>query len=88
MQSGHNAGKLDWCARHAIEWPLHLYRHQPHKPVINVEAMYEAQAEKDWRAVDARSLGWRRWLSGAAGYTYFASDMPPKIPQGGGAVWG
>ena len=87
VQTGHNGGHLDWCAHHAIEWNLHLYRHKPHKPVINLEAMYDAQGDKGWRAVDARSLGWRSWLSGAMGYTYGAGDVPPKIPQGSGAVW-
>jgi hypothetical protein len=87
VQTGHNAGHLDWCARNAIDWHLQLYRHEPHKPVINVEAMYDAQGTNAWRAFDARSLGWRTWLSGAMGYTYGAGDMPPKIPQGSGAVW-
>jgi len=87
VQTGHNAGDLNWCAHHAIEWTLHLYRHEPHKPVINLEAMYDAQGENGWQAVDARSLGWRSWLSGASGYTYGAGDMPPKVPQGSGAVW-
>ena len=87
VQTGHNAGHLDWCAHHAIEWNLHLYRHEPHKPVINLEAMYDAQGEKGWQAADARSLAWRTWLSGAMGYTYGAGDLPPKVPQGSGAVW-
>ncbi|HSA02758.1 MAG TPA: DUF4038 domain-containing protein, partial [Candidatus Paceibacterota bacterium] len=87
VQSGHNGGHLDWCARNAIEWNLQLYRHEPHKPVVNLEAMYDAQGENGWRAVDARSLGWRTWLSGACGYTYGAGDVPPKVPQGSGALW-
>jgi hypothetical protein len=87
VQTGHNAGHLDWCAHHAIEWNLHLYRHEPHKPVINLEAMYDAQGDNGWRAVDARGLGWRTWLSGACGYTYGAGDLPPKVPQGNGAIW-
>jgi hypothetical protein len=87
VQTGHNGGHLDWCAHHAIEWTLHLYRHEPHKPVINLEAMYDAQGTNDWRAVDARSLAWRTWLSGGFGYTYGAGDMPPKVPQGSGAIW-
>lgn len=87
VQTGHNAGNRDWCAHHAIEWNLHLYRHEPHKPVINLEAMYDAQGENGWQAVDARSLGWRSWLSGASGYTYGAGDTPPKVLQGSGAVW-
>jgi hypothetical protein len=87
VQTGHNGGHLDWCAHHAITWVLHLYRHEPHKPVINLEAMYDARGEKGWRAVDARSLAWRTWLSGAMGYTYGAGDVPPKVPQGSGAIW-
>jgi len=87
VQSGHNGGRLDRCAHHAIEWNLHLYRHEPHKPVINLEAMYDAQGTNGWRAVDARSLAWRSWLSGATGYTYGAGDVPPKVPRGSGAVW-
>ncbi len=87
VQTGHNGGHLDWCAHHAIEWNLQLYRHEPHKPVINLEAMYDAHGEKGWRPVDARGLGWRTWLSGAMGYTYGAGDTPPKIPQGNGGVW-
>jgi hypothetical protein len=87
VQSGHNGGKLDWCAHHAIEWNLNLYRREPHKPVVNLEAMYDAQGEKGWRAVDARSLGWRTMLSGACGYTYGAGDTPPKVPGGNGAIW-
>ena len=87
VQTGHNGGHLDWCAHHAIEWNLDLYRHEPHKPVINLEAMYDAKGEKGWRAVDARSLGWRTWLSGARGYTYGAGDVPPKVPRGSGAIW-
>ncbi len=87
VQTGHNGGHLDWCARNAIDWNLHLYRHQPPKPVINIEAMYDAQGANGWRALDARSLGWRSWLSGAMGYTYGAGDMPPKVPQGSGGIW-
>lgn len=87
VQSGHNGGNRTWCAHHAIEWTLHLYRHEPHKPVVNLEAMYDAQGEHGWQAADARSLGWRSWLSGAGGYTYGAGDVPPKVPQGSGAIW-
>lgn len=87
VQSGHNGGHLDRCAHHASEWNLHLYRHEPHKPVVNLEAMYDAQGTNGWRAVDARGLGWRTFLSGACGYTYGAGDVPPKVPQGGGALW-
>jgi hypothetical protein len=87
VQTGHNGGNRQWCAHHAIEWNLHLYRREPHKPVVNLEAMYDAQGEKGWQAVDARSLAWRSWLSGAMGYTYGAGDLPPKVPRGSGALW-
>jgi hypothetical protein len=87
VQTGHNGGNRVRCAHHAIEWILQLYRHEPHKPVINLEAMYDARGEKGWQAVDARGLAWRSWLSGAMGYTYGAGDVPPKVPQGSGAVW-
>jgi hypothetical protein len=87
VQTGHNGGNLERCARQAIEWNLHLYRHEPHKPVVNLEAMYDAQGQRGWRATDARSLGWRSWLSGAMGYTYGAGDVPPKCPEGSGALW-
>lgn len=87
VQTGHNAGNRNWCAHHAIEWNLYLYRHEPHKPVINLEAMYDAQGKNGWQAVDARTLAWRTRLSGAMGHTYGAGDLPPKVPQGNGAVW-
>lgn len=87
VQTGHNGGNRQRCAHHAIEWILHAYRHEPHKPVINLEAMYDGQGTNGWQAVDARSLAWRSWFSGAKGYTYGAGDTPPKCPQGSGGVW-
>jgi hypothetical protein len=87
VQSGHNGGNRQRCAHHATEWILDLYRHEPHKPVINLEAMYDGQGEAGWQAVDARSLGWRSWLSGAMGYTYGAGDRAPKVPRGSGGIW-
>jgi hypothetical protein len=70
-QSGHNGGNRELCAHQAMEWNLHLYRREPHKPVINLEAMYDVGGEKGaFVGDDARSLGWRSFLSGAAGYTY------------------
>ncbi|MHB8520340.1 MAG: apiosidase-like domain-containing protein [Limisphaerales bacterium] len=69
-QTGHNSGRVELCARQAIEWNLHLYHREPHKPVINLEAMYDTGGQKAFNAYGARSLGWRSWLSGAMGYTY------------------
>lgn len=87
VQSGHNQGNRERCAHHASEWMLHAYRHAPHKPVINVEAMYDGQGEKAWQAVDARSAAWRSWLSGARGYTYGAGETSRKSPRGSGGIW-
>lgn len=87
VQSGHNNGDRTRCARQAIDWVLHLYRREPRKPVINVEAMYDGRGERAWQAVDVRGLGWRSWLSGSMGYTYGAGDTPPKVPQGSGGIW-
>ncbi len=70
-QTGHNGGNRERCARQAMEWNLHLYRREPHKPVINLEAMYDVGGDRGaFVADDARSLGWRSFLSGAMGYTY------------------
>jgi hypothetical protein len=69
-QSGHNGGNLELCARQAIAWNLHLDRREPHKPVINLEAMYDTEGKTAFNAYGARSLGWLSWLSGAMGYTY------------------
>jgi hypothetical protein len=69
-QTGHNGGNRELCARQALEWNLHLSRREPHKPVINLEAMYDTEGGTAFKAYDARSLGWRSWLSGAMGYTY------------------
>jgi len=87
VQSGHNQGNRERCAFQSADWMLHAYRHQPHKPVINLEAMYDGQGEKAWQAVDARSAAWRSWLSGAKGYTYGAGETSPKSTQGGGGIW-
>lgn len=73
VQSGHNGGNRELCARQAMRWNLHLYRRQPTKPVVNLEAMYDTEGRDHPGAFtgdDARSLGWRSFLSGAAGYTY------------------
>lgn len=87
VQSGHNGGNRERCARQAIDWVLHMYRHEPCKPVINLEGMYDAQGERAWQAADVRGAGWRSWLSGSMGYTYGAGDTPPKVPKGGGGLW-
>jgi len=73
VQSGHNGGDRERSARQAIEWNLRIYRREPPKPVVNLEAMYDTEG-RDRRgafgADEARSLGWLSMLSGACGYTY------------------
>ncbi len=87
VQSGHNNGNRELCARQAIDWALDLCHHEPRKPVVNVEAMYDGHGDRAWQAVDARGLGWRSWLSGSMGYTYGAGDTQPKVPGGSGGIW-
>jgi hypothetical protein len=90
LQSGHHGGRLEQAYQAAREWPLSLWRMPPAKPVINIEPMYDGHGSNEgraWREMDVRKLGWISWLSGALGYTYGAGDVPPKVPEGHGAVW-
>ncbi|MBP7951638.1 MAG: DUF4038 domain-containing protein [Verrucomicrobiales bacterium] len=87
VQSGHNRGNRERCAFQSSEWMLHACRHEPHKPVINLEAMYDGHGEKAWQAVDARGAAWRSWLSGAKGYTYGGGETSSKAANGNGGVW-
>jgi hypothetical protein len=90
LQTGHHGGNLDRAYTAAREWTLELWQRPPVKPVINIEAMYDAHGHNDapnWREHDARKLGWITWLSGSRGYTYGAGDVPPKVPGGAGGVW-
>jgi hypothetical protein len=90
LQTGHHGGNLDRVYTAAREWTLELWQRPPVKPVINIEAMYDAHGHDDapkWREQDARKLGWITWLSGSRGYTYGAGDVPPKVPGGAGGVW-
>ncbi len=89
-QSGHHNGRLTQAYRAARQWTLDLYNGNPAKPVIDLEAMYDAygsDSAKNWREKDARKLGWISWMSGSRGYTYGCGDLPPKVPDGKGAVW-
>lgn len=86
-QTGHNGGNRERCARQAIEWNLSLWNREPARPVINLEAMYDAHGSGAWTADDARSLGWRSWLSGAKGYTYGAGRTAAKAPGMSGGLW-
>jgi len=90
MQSGHNGGRLELAYNAARSWTLDMWNATPVKPVIDIEAMYDAYGSnnaKNWREKDARKLGWIAWLSGSKGYTYGAGDVPPKVPIGAGGIW-
>lgn len=90
LQTGHHGGNLLRAYEAARAWTLELWQRQPVKPVINIEAMYDAHGHDDapnWREQDARKLGWITWLSGSRGYTYGAGDVPPKVPAGAGGIW-
>lgn len=90
LQSGHHSGNLTKAYNAARAWTLDMYNGTPVKPVINIEAMYDAYGHdnaKNWREKDVRKLGWMSWLSGSMGYTYGAGDIPPKVPGGSGGIW-
>jgi hypothetical protein len=86
-QTGHNGGNQELCARQAIEWNLQLHRREPHKPVVNLEAMYDTEGKTAFNAYGARSLGWRSWLSGAVGYTYGTDLYQWKTDPAKAAYW-
>jgi len=90
VQSGHRNGELQLTYRGAREWTFDMWQGVPVKPVINIEAMYDAHGHDNapaWREQDVRKLGWIAWLSGSRGYTYGAGDIPPKVAGGHGAIW-
>lgn len=90
LQTGHHNGNLGRAYDAARTWTLELWQREPIKPVINIEAMYDAHGHDDapnWREQDARKLGWISWLCGSRGYTYGAGDVPPKVPTGAGGIW-
>lgn len=81
-QTGHNNGDRTLTTSQAIEWNLSLYRRSPTKPVINLEAFYDANGtmpdqggKYSGTAYDARALGYLSWLSGSLGYTYGARTL-------------
>jgi hypothetical protein len=90
-QSGHQGGNLVKVYNAARQWTLDLWNATPVKPVIDIEAMYDAHGNetggKNWREKDARKCGWIAWMSGSRGYTYGCGDVPPKVPAGSGGMW-
>jgi hypothetical protein len=90
LQTGHHGGDLTKVFESAREWTLDLWGGAPVKPIILLEAMYDAHGNNKsnaWREEDSRKPGWVAWFSGAKGFTYGAGDVPPKVPDGHGAVW-
>lgn len=90
LQSGHQGGDITKVYAAARQWTLDLWGGAPVKPVILIEAMYDGYGHNNagnWREKDSRKPGWIAWFSGARGFTYGAGDIPPKVPNGKGAVW-
>jgi hypothetical protein len=58
------------ASRNAIEWTLLLYRLQPPRPVVDLEARYDSAFNQQQLPRMPRSCGYLTLLSGAAGYTY------------------
>lgn len=58
------------ASRTAVEWSETLYRMQPPKAFVNLEARYDSEFNQKQLARLPRSCGYWTILSGAAGYTY------------------
>ena len=90
LQSGHHNGNLAKAYNAARQWTIDLWSGTPTKPIINIESIYDGYGNDDapnFREKDSRKPGWISWMSGARGYTYGSGDVPPKVPNGNGAVW-
>ena len=74
LQSGAGWGgkplSAETVARNAVDWSLDLYRRQPPKPGINLEARYDSDFNDRQMPRLPRSCGYWSLLSGCAGYTY------------------
>ena len=74
LQSGAGWGSRPLSAatasRNAIEWTGLLYRTEPARPIINLEARYDSAFNREQMPRLPRSCGYLTLLSGAAGYTY------------------
>lgn len=81
VQTGHNDGDRALVLGQALAWPLRLYERQPAKPVLNLEAFYDANGTRDGSgafsgtAHDVRATAYLSWLSGSLGYTYGARGL-------------
>ncbi len=67
---GGNPLSAETVAKTAVGWSLELYRCQPPKPVINLEARYDSEFNEKQLARLPRSCGYWSLLSGCVGYTY------------------
>lgn len=83
VQSGHNRGNRQLVFGQAVDWVFSLAQRQPAKPVINLEAFYDAggmlpasaSGALQGTAWDARAAGYLSLLSGAVGYSYGAYGL-------------
>lgn len=82
------------ASRTAVEWSTLIYRLQPPKPFINLEARYDSGFNQDQLPRLPRSCGYWTILSGAAGYTYGCAGLwnwggcfAGKDPQAGPWDW-
>jgi hypothetical protein len=90
LQSGHHGGDVGKAFTAARQWTLDLWSESPVKPVILLESVYDGYGNDNsdsFREKDSRKPAWISFLSGARGFTYGAGEIPPKIPEGNGAVW-
>ncbi len=78
VQSGHNNGNRESVFANARQWTREAYDLKPTKPVINLEAFYDASGsgyttgKYAGTPKDARAAGYLSVLNGSAGYGYGA----------------
>ena len=73
---------LEVTYRRVREWCTSLYKHQPFKPIVNVEAYYVTEGHLKYQVLsdnatpyDNRVTAYTSFLCGAAGYTYGANGI-------------
>ncbi len=78
-QTGHNGGDRALVYAQAVDWNLSLWNARPIRPVLNLEAFYDANGTgaglggyRSGTALDARAIAYLSLLSGASGYSYGA----------------
>jgi len=72
---GTNPLSPEIASRNAVEWSARMYRMEPPKPFVLLEARYDSGLNQGQMPRLPRSCGYLAMLSGAAGYTYGCAGL-------------